>query len=78
MEETKYYIAELTETGYFCQRNVKAVLEKNPRIINGEKAFDYKFKLDDDTEFILTAEQNNKLFTSLEQCQNFIELGNKD
>lgn len=67
------YIAELTETGLYSLRIVKEIVASTPCVLNGEKAADYLFILEDGNEFLYKAADSNKLFDNLENCQEFIE-----
>ena len=69
----KYYIAELTETGLYTLRIAKEAIPSKPYILDNKKVYDYSFILDDGTEFLYKATGSNKLFESLEECQEFIE-----
>ena len=71
------YIAELNDKGIYNLRVVKEIVSSNCYLLDKKVVSDCLVILEDGTEFLYSAKSKNKLFDSLEACQEFIEGKNK-
>lgn len=71
------YIAELTDAGFYNLRIAKEIVASTAYMLDNKKVYNYLFILEDGNEFLYNAKDNNRLFDSLEACQEFIEGKNK-